>query len=79
MMEQNDLAAPEVDVGQGEIADALVVAAMVVVPDEGRELAFGIARRPCPTGSAPPPLAPPSLSHAPGFLGDASQCAPCVR
>ena len=33
----------EVDVGGGEIVDALVIAAMVVVVDEGRDLGFEIA------------------------------------
>ena len=41
--EENGLAALKVDVGQGEIAEALMVAAMVVVLDEGRDLAFEIA------------------------------------
>src|SRR5262245_26780523 len=43
--EQNGLAAFEVDVGWSEIAEALVVAAMVVVLDESRDLAFEIARQ----------------------------------
>ena len=34
---------PAVDVGRGEIVDALVVAAVVVVVDEGRDLGFEIA------------------------------------
>src|SRR3954471_6973620 len=38
--EENGLAAPEVDVGRGEIAEALMVAAMIVVLDEGRDLAL---------------------------------------
>src|SRR3954464_10718665 len=41
--EENGLAAPDVDVGRGEIAKALMVAAMIVVLDEGRDLAFEIA------------------------------------
>src|SRR5215213_6808411 len=41
--EENGLAAPDVDVGRGEIAEALMVAAMIVVLDEGRDLAFEIA------------------------------------
>jgi hypothetical protein len=32
--QQNDLAAPEVDVGRGQVADALVVLEMIVVGDE---------------------------------------------
>src|SRR5690348_11529644 len=36
--------APEVDVGWGEIIDALVVTAAVVVVDEGGDLGFEIAR-----------------------------------
>ena len=35
--------APEVDVGGGEIVDALVVAAVIVVFDEGGDLGFEIA------------------------------------
>ena len=38
--DQNGLAAPEVDVGRGEIVDALVIAPVVVVRDEGLDLAF---------------------------------------
>src|SRR3954471_12379601 len=41
--EEDGLAAPDVDVGRGEIAKALMVAAMIVVLDEGRDLAFEIA------------------------------------
>ena len=44
-LEQDRLSAAEVDVGRGEIAEALVVAAMVVVLDEGRNPAFEIARQ----------------------------------
>src|SRR5438046_394213 len=40
---QDGWPAPEVDVGRGEIVDALVVAAVVVVVDEGRDLGFEIA------------------------------------
>ena len=40
---QDGWTAPEVDVGWGEIVDALVVAAVVVVADEGRDLGFEIA------------------------------------
>ena len=36
--EQDGLAASEVDVGWGKIVEALVVSAMVVVLDEGRDL-----------------------------------------
>ena len=35
--EENGLAAPDVDVGRGEIAEALMVAARIVVLDEGRD------------------------------------------
>src|SRR3954453_2907903 len=38
--EEDGLAASEVDVGRGEIAEALMVAAMIVVLDEGRDLAL---------------------------------------
>lgn len=40
--EQDGLAAPEVDVGRGEIVEALVVSAMVVVLDEGYDLGFEV-------------------------------------
>jgi hypothetical protein len=39
------LAAPEVDVGGRQITDALVIASVVVVGDEGRDLRFEIARQ----------------------------------
>src|ERR1700739_2401190 len=38
-------AAPAVDVGGGEIADALVISTVVVVFDESRNLSFQIARQ----------------------------------
>ena len=41
--EEDGLAAPEVDVGRGEIVDALVIALVVVVRDEGLNLAFQVA------------------------------------
>jgi len=37
------LTAPEVDVGRGEIVDALVIAPVVVVRDECIDLSFEIA------------------------------------
>src|SRR3982075_1177304 len=40
---QNGWAASEVNVGRGEIVDALVVAAVVVVVDKGRDLGFEVA------------------------------------
>jgi len=40
---QDGWAASEVNVGRGEIVDALVVAAMVVVIDKGRDLGFEVA------------------------------------
>ena len=43
--DQNGLAPPEVDVGGGKIVDALVVAAVIVVVDEGGDLGFEIARQ----------------------------------
>ena len=42
---QNGLAAPEVDVGPREILQALVVAPMVVLLDEGVDLLPEIARK----------------------------------
>ena len=44
-LQQDGLAASEVDVGRGEIAEALVIAPMVVVLDEGADLGFEIARQ----------------------------------
>src|SRR5271169_1264620 len=44
-LQQNGLAASEVDVGRREIAEALVVAAMIVVLDEGCDLGFEVARQ----------------------------------
>jgi hypothetical protein len=40
--EQDGLAAPEVDVGRGEIVEALVVSAMIVMLDEGGDLRFEV-------------------------------------
>ena len=41
--EEDGLGAPEVDVSRSEIVEALVIAVMVVVLDEGGDLAFEIA------------------------------------
>ena len=41
--QQDGLTAPEVDVGRGEIVDALVTAPVVVVRDEYIDLSFEIA------------------------------------
>ena len=41
--EEDGLSAPEVDVSRSEIVEALVIAGMVVVLDEGGDLAFEIA------------------------------------
>ena len=45
---QDGWTASGVDVGRGEIVDALVVAAVVVVGDESRDLGFEIAVRASP-------------------------------
>src|SRR6476661_8367012 len=42
-LQQNGLAASEVDVGGREIVEALVIAPMIVVLDEGCDLGFEIA------------------------------------
>jgi hypothetical protein len=42
-LQQDCLAAPEVDVGRGQIVDALVVAAIIVVGHKGLDLGFQIA------------------------------------
>ena len=44
-LQQNGVAAPEVDVGRGEIVEALVVAPVIVVLDEGGDLGFEVARQ----------------------------------
>ena len=41
---QDGLAASEVDIGRGEIGDALVVSQMIVMGDEVADLRFEIAR-----------------------------------
>jgi hypothetical protein len=41
--EENGLGPREVDVGRSEIAEAFVIESMIVVLDEGRDLAFAIA------------------------------------
>ena len=43
--DQNGLAAPEVDVGGRQVADALVISSVIVVGDEGGDLGFEIARQ----------------------------------
>ena len=43
--DQNGLALPEVDVSWRQIVDALVIAQMIVVSDEGLDLSFEIARQ----------------------------------
>ena len=40
---EDGLTPAEVDVGRGEVIDALVIAAVIVVLDEGRHLPFEIA------------------------------------
>jgi hypothetical protein len=42
---QDGLAAPEIDVGGGEIVDALVVSAMIVIGDEALDLGLEVARQ----------------------------------
>jgi len=41
--EEDGLVAAEVDVGRGEVLDALVMAAVIVVLDEGGDLPFEVA------------------------------------
>jgi hypothetical protein len=43
--DQNGLAPPEIDVGGGQIADALVIAQVILVSDEGLDLSFEFARQ----------------------------------
>lgn len=42
-LQQNGLTAAEEDVGRGEVVQALVIAAMIVVIDEGLDFRFKIA------------------------------------
>jgi hypothetical protein len=50
-LQEDSLAAAEVDVGRREVVDALVIAAVVIVVDERRDLGFEIAvDSSCPTG-----------------------------
>jgi hypothetical protein len=44
-LQQDGLAAPEVDVGRGKIVEALVVSPMIITLDEGCDLGFEIARQ----------------------------------
>lgn len=44
-VEQNGVAAAEVDIGRGEVAEALVVALVIVVADECLDLRLEIARQ----------------------------------
>ena len=41
--EEDGVGVPEVDVSRGKIVEALVIAGMVVMRDEGRDLAFEVA------------------------------------
>ena len=41
--DQDNLASPEVDVGGRQVADALVIAQVIVIGDEGLDLGFEIA------------------------------------
>jgi hypothetical protein len=43
--DQNGLASPEVDVGGRQVADALMIAQMIVVGDKGLDLGFEIERQ----------------------------------
>jgi len=44
-LQQDGLAAPEVDIGGREVAEAFVIAAVIVVADERIDLRFEIARQ----------------------------------
>jgi hypothetical protein len=43
LFDQNGVASPEVDVGGRQVADALVIAQVIVIGDEGLDLGFEIA------------------------------------
>ena len=43
--DEDCLTAPEVDIGGGEIAQALVIALVIVVRDEGLDLGFEVTRQ----------------------------------
>jgi hypothetical protein len=49
-LQQNGLSSAEVDVGRREIVQALVIAAMIVVIDEGVDPGFQVAGRVIPAG-----------------------------
>ena len=44
-LQQDGLAAPEVDVGRRKIVEALMIAPMIIALDEGCDLGFEIARQ----------------------------------
>ena len=44
-VQQDGLAAPEVDVGGGEIVEAFVIAPMVITLDEGCDLGIEVTRQ----------------------------------
>jgi hypothetical protein len=44
-LQQDGRAAPEVDIGRREVAEAFVVAAVIVVADEVIDLGFEVARQ----------------------------------
>jgi hypothetical protein len=64
----------EVDVGGGEIAEAFVVAAVVVAFDEGANAGFEIARQE-PSGDPSPPDAPPARGSCRRARGQGEQPA----
>lgn len=43
--EQDSLAAPGIDIGRGEVVQALVIALMVVISDEGVDLRASISQK----------------------------------
>ena len=43
--DQNGLASSEVDIGGRQVADALMIAQVIVIGDEGLDLGFEIARQ----------------------------------
>jgi len=66
---QDSRAAPAVDVGGGQIVDAFVVSAVVIVVDEGGNLSFEIARTPGHCGEWPADLRIRESPIAPTIIG----------
>src|SRR5580704_14934431 len=73
--EEDGLGASEVDVSRGKIVEALVIAGMVVMRDEGRDLAFEVAGQVVVLKQdAVLERLMPALNLCPGSAGDRGRC-----